>query len=188
MPLSVIFRTPGLLIVLLSSSLCLTTNDLMTVFFPVLGAARGIDAATVGLLLSLRAISSMLSRLAFSRLTARLGKIPVMVASLVVTAIATGLLVLDIPVWVMAPALAISGFAMGLAIACSLSLTLAMAPAGGKATAMSLRLTISRFGQFIVPLGAGATASVLGPGSIFALMGLGLCACGALVGKLPRDT
>lgn len=185
-PLGVILRTPGLPAVLLASSLCLTTNDLMTVFFPVLGAVRGIDASTVGLLLSLRAVASMVSRLAFARLTMGLGKVPVMVASLVATAIATGLLVLDLPVWAMAPALALAGFSMGLAIACSLSLTLVMAPAGGKATAMSLRLTISRFGQFMLPLGAGAAATVLGPGSIFALMGIGLCACGAMLRTVPR--
>lgn len=179
-PLGVIFRTPGLPIVLISSSLCLTTNDLMTVFFPVLGAARGIDASTVGLLLSLRAASSMVSRMVFARLIGAIGKVRTMVASLLVTAIATGFLVLDLPVWAMASALVLAGFSMGLAIACSLSLTLTMAPAGGKATAMSLRLTISRFGQFMLPLGAGTAASLLGPGSIFALMGCGLLACSGL--------
>lgn len=182
--LAEIIRTPGLLIIMLSSSVCLATNDLMIVFFPVLGTERNIDAATVGFLLSLRAVASVCSRLAFSRFVARVGRVNLMLIALLATGSATAILVIDVPLWVLGFAMATAGFTMGLAVACSLSLTLAIAPAGGKATAMSLRLTASRLGQFALPLGAGAAAALLGPGSMFALMGICLLGCGALAGRL----
>lgn len=178
-------RTPGLLVILLSSSLCLTANDLVIVFFPVLGATQGIDAATVGLLLSLRAIASMCSRFLFSTLAQKVGKMGLISMSLASTGLATGALLFDMPLWLLGAVLAGTGFGMGLAIACSISLTLAIAPVESRATAMSLRLTASRLGQFLLPLGAGTVAAALGPGSIFAVVGAGLMLCGLLVRISP---
>ena len=180
-----ILRTPGLIIVLLSSSLCLAASDLVIVFFPVLGAARGIDAATVGLLLSLRAAASMASRFMFSRLVKQMGKIALISLAMASTGLATAVLAIELPGWLLGLVLTATGFGMGLAIACSISLTLAMAPPENRATAMSLRLTASRLGQFLLPLGAGAAAALLGPGSIFAIMGAGLLACGAMILAAP---
>ncbi|MET0439353.1 MAG: MFS transporter [Devosia sp.] len=176
-----LLRTPGLLVILLSSSLCLTANDLIIVFFPVLGAAQGIDAATVGVLLSLRAIASMASRFMFSSLVLRVGKPGLISISLASTGLATAAFAFEMPLWLLGTVLAGTGFGMGLAIACSISLTLAIAPIESRATAMSLRLTASRLGQFLLPLGAGTVAAALGPGSIFAVVGAGLMVCGLLV-------
>lgn len=175
-------RTPGLLVIMLSSSLCLAASDLMIVFFPVLGAARGIDAATVGLLLGLRAIASMASRFLFSRLARSMGKAALLAPTMVATGLATIALAISLPTTMLGLVLAISGFCIGLAIACSISLTLVVAPPEGRATAMSLRLTASRLGQFLLPLGAGAAATVLGPGSIFVVMGVSLLGCGSWSG------
>ena len=52
--------------IVLTGSICVTAQDLLLAFMPVLGEERGIAPATVGFLLSLRAIASMMSRLAFS--------------------------------------------------------------------------------------------------------------------------
>lgn len=176
-----ILRLPGLWIILLSSGVCTAANDLLLVFFPVLGASRDIDAATIGYLLSLRALATVGSRLFFSRLVARVGRPTLMVAALLTTAVATGSLALDLPTWGMSLVMVASGLTMALTIACTISLTLSMAPPSRKATAMSLRLTFSRLVQFLLPLGAGALASMLGPGSIFAVSGAGLLMCCALL-------
>ncbi|CAN7620344.1 MFS transporter [Aminobacter sp. LjRoot7] len=181
-----VVRIPGLLALIIASGLAVATNDLIVVFFPVLGAANGIDAGTVGVLLSMRALASMASRLLFSRLVETIGKVRLMTAALLATAIATGALALDMPTWAVGLALGGSGFSMGIAIACSISLSLALAPPSGKATAMSIRLTANRLAQFLLPLGASASAAVVGPGGIFALSGLCLMACGALVARVRQ--
>ncbi|PWK60330.1 MFS transporter [Aminobacter sp. AP02] len=181
-----VVRIPGLLALIVASGLAVATNDLIIVFFPVLAAANGINAGMVGLLLSVRALASMASRLLFSRLVDAIGKVRLMTLALLATAVATATLALDMPIWGVGLALAGSGFSMGLAIACSISLSLALAPASGKATAMSIRLTANRLAQFLLPLGAGASAVIVGPGGIFALSGLCLMACGALVARVRQ--
>lgn len=181
LPLRTIFQTRGLWAILLANSLCTATNDLILVFFPVFGAERGIDAATVGYLFSLRALATLASRFFFLRLVIALGKPTLMMSSLLLTALTTAGLVFELPVWGVGTLLAVSGFTMGLAIGASLSLTIEIAPPESKATAMSLRLTLSRLAQFALPLGAGLVAAGLGAGSIFAISGLGLLACGAVL-------
>jgi hypothetical protein len=172
--LTAILATPGLKPILLASSLCVAANDLLLVYFPVVGAARHIDAATVGWLLSLRALVAMGSRLMFSRLVGLLGRGTLLTASMAFGGIASLSLALPLPVWGYGLALCAAGFGLGLAIACSISLTLSLAPPAGRATAMSVRLTASRLSQFILPLASVASVAALGVGSIFALIGGGM--------------
>jgi MFS family permease len=178
-----ILKVPGLGVMLVASSVCVTTNDLIIVFLPVLAAAREIDVGTVGLLLSLRAGCTMVSRTMFSRLVKILGKGRLMTVTMLVTGLVTALIAIDMPVPMIGAALAVGGIAGGLAIACSISMTLSLAPLQSQATAMSLRMTAGRLGQFLLPFGAGTLAVVFGPGSLFVLMGACLLACGALVSR-----
>lgn len=181
-----ILKVPGLAFILIASSICVTTNDLIIVFLPVLAAARGIDVGTMGILLSVRAAGTMASRMMFSRLVARLGRTSLMSIAMVGAGLMTALIVIDMPVPAIGIALAAGGIGGGLAIACSISLTLLLAPPQSRATAMSLRMTVSRLGQFLLPLAAGALAVPLGPGSLFLLMGTSLLTCGALVQRKLR--
>jgi MFS family permease len=184
--LRTIASTPGLHAVLLASGICLSTNDMVIVFLPILGADRGLDAATVGLLLSFRAGASMASRFAFARIVARMGKAGALTFSVLTAGATMAALVLPLPVWAVGTMLATSGFALGLAIACTISLTLTLAPAAGRATAMSLRLTVARLAQLLFSVSAGLGATVFGAGGVFAVMGLALVGCGAFTRRLPR--
>jgi len=123
-----VVRIPGLLALIIASGLSVATNDLIVVFFPVLGAANGIDAGLVGVLLSVRALASMASRLLFSRLVEAIGKVRLMTAALLATAIATSALALDMPTW-----------AIGIALAWSTALSEVIACLGQPAPAFSRR-------------------------------------------------
>ena len=179
-----ILRAPGLLATVLASGLCLATNDLIVVFLPALAAARDIDAGTVGLLLSLRAAASMASRLLFARLVKQISRVTLMTLSLIVAGAASAAMLFTLPVWLLAVVLAGAGYSMGIAIACTISVTLALAPAGSRATALSLRMTANRLGQFLMPLVAGATAATLGAGGPFLITGVALVACGLSVRRV----
>ncbi|MGQ3280096.1 MAG: MFS transporter, partial [Shinella sp.] len=175
--LRAILAQPGMAVTVLASGICLATNDLIMVFLPALAAARGIDAATVGLLLSLRAAASMASRLLFSQLVRRVGRVRLMTLAILAAGLTSLALAASLPVWALALVLATAGYTMGMAIACTISVTMLLAPVSSTATALSLRMTANRVGQFLIPLGAGATAASLGPGSPFIIMGTGLVAC-----------
>ena len=67
-----------------------------------------------------------------------------------------------------------------------LSPTAIASPAAARATAISLRLTANRLGQFLIPLGAGIVAGALGIGSVFAVMAaslVGSCVMAGMKGK-----
>ena len=56
-----LLRTPGLGRALTTSAIILSAVDLTLVYLPALGAERGLTAATVGALLTVRAVFSMYS-------------------------------------------------------------------------------------------------------------------------------
>jgi predicted MFS family arabinose efflux permease len=173
-PVGRILRIPGLLWIIIASSLCVTAGDLLLVYLPVLGAERALDAATIGWLLSLRAAVAMTSRLFFSRLIRVFGRMTLMMIAMVSGALAIGSLAMPLPVWGLAISMAVTGFGLGIALTATLSLTVVAAPATARATAISLRLTANRVGQFLIPLGSGLIAGALGVGSVFALMAASL--------------
>lgn len=176
MSLRSLLRTRGLLVIIIASSLTVTANDLMLVFFPALGAERGIAAGLVGLLLSGRAAASISSRMLFARLAAWLGRPLLLTLSMTIGSVAMLGLVFDLPIWAIATLLCLTGFAGGLATAASISLAISLAPEGMRATTVSLRLTANRVGQFIIPVAAGSATAVLGAAGVFAFIGLAMAA------------
>ena len=174
MSLRSLLGTRGLLVIIIASSLTVTANDLMLVFFPALGAERGIAAGLVGLLLSARAAASISSRMLFARLAAWLGRPVLLTLSMTIGSVAMLGLVFELPIWAIATLLCLSGFAGGLATAASISLAISLAPEGMRATTVSLRLTANRVGQFIIPVAAGGATAVLGAAGVFAFIGLAM--------------
>ena len=178
-PYGTLLRVPGMLMLIVCSGVCLAVNDSFLVFFPLLANGRGVDAGTVGLLLSMRAIGAIVSRFLFARIIKRVGKREVMAFTMLATGASVAALVFDLPIPLVAILLVLGGFGLGLAIACSLSLTLSQAPVAVRARAASLRLSVARLAQFVFPLAVGGGASIFGAASVFALMGVVLAAGGA---------
>ena len=178
--LSDLLAAKGLIWTIMASSLCVTTGDLILVYFPVLCLDRGIDPGTMGMLLTLRAGTAMLSRAFFVQLIARFGREGTMLAAMLLASVAILPLAMGAPVIAVALAMCLSGFGLGIAVTASLSLTLALAPAEARATAMSLRLTANRIGQFAIPALSGTLVAFAGTGSVFIVMSGTLAASGVL--------
>lgn len=170
-PLSRIAATRGLPWIILTGSICVTALDLLLAFMPVLGEARGLAPATVGLLLSLRAVASMLSRLMFGPAVRRFGRMRLTLGCVVLSGAGLLMLALPLPTAVLGVALFVTGFGLGITLTSTIALTMQIAPAGARGTALSLRLTANRLAQFGVPLLAGLIVAPLGAGGIFALTG-----------------
>ena len=170
-PLSSIAATRGLPWIILTGALCVTALDLMLAFLPVLGEARGLAPATVGILLSVRALASMASRVFFGQAVRRFGRMRLMRVSVIVAGAAILTLALPVPLWVMAISLCGAGFGLGIALTSTIALTVEIAPSDVRGTALSLRLTANRLSQFGLPLLAGLVVGLMGAGGIFALTG-----------------
>lgn len=170
--LSTIAATPGLTWLIVIGSACVASQDLVLAFLPLLGVEQGIAPGTIGLLLSLRAIAAMISRIFFSRAIGWFGTMSVMTGAALAGGVALVAVGLPLPVWGIGICMIFTGFGLGIALTSTVALTLTCAPPSARGTALSLRLTANRLAQFIIPIGAGFIIGPLGPAGVIASVGL----------------
>jgi predicted MFS family arabinose efflux permease len=180
-PLRELLFTPGLTTIMLVSVVTVVAQDLIVVYLPLLGAERHMSVDTVGMLLTVRAAASMLSRLLFVRLHMALGRRRLTIGSTLTSAVAYACLAVPMPLWAMYATIALAGFALSVSITASIAGVLGIASGGAVGTANSLRTMGNRIGQFIIPFLAGLIAAATGTGGIFVIIGVSLAASGVAV-------
>jgi predicted MFS family arabinose efflux permease len=178
-PLRELLLTPGLTTIMLVSVVTVVAQDLIVVYLPLLGAERHMSVDTVGMLLTVRAAASMLSRLLFVRLHMALDRRRLTIGSTLTSAVAYACLAVPMPLWAMYAMIALAGFALSVSITASIAGVLGIASGGAVGTANSLRTMANRVGQFIIPFLAGLIAAATGMGGIFVIIGVSLAASGA---------
>ena len=176
-PVRTLLRQRGLMTMLVASVITITSQDLLTIYLPLLGADNGIDVRDIGSLLTVRSIASLISRLGYVRVVRLVPRRPLTLVSMVGAGIGFGCLALPIPLSGMYAAMVVMGFSLG--IATTLSLTNVVNAAIG--TVMSLRITGNRIGQVALPFMASLIAAATGVAGIFALIAVSLAASGAAV-------
>jgi MFS family permease len=156
----------------------LATVDVLTAFLPVLGTQRGIPPAVIGGLLSLRAATSILSRVLIPWMVGRLGRPRLLAASAAGSALLTAALPLAGDIIVLGVLLAAAGFLLGIGQPLTMSMVVQAVPQGTRGTALAIRLTGNRFGQVATPAAAGLVAGAAGVSAAFFMLGglLGLAA------------
>lgn len=180
-------RKPGLVRALLVSCTVLAAVDITLVYLPALGTERGIAAGAVGVLLTLRAVASMLSRIYLGRLVARFGRQTVLVTSIAGAAAGLALMPLPMPVLLLGVVVALAGLGLGAGQPLTMAWLAETTPPGLRGRAMSLRLTGNRLGQVLVPTAAGLVAAGSGAGGVLLLTAVGLAAVGVTArGLHPR--
>ena len=156
----------------------LATVDVLTAYLPVLGVQRGIPPAVIGALLSLRAATSILSRVLIPWMVGRLGRIRLLTASAAGSALLTAALPLSGSIPILAVLLAAAGFLLGIGQPLTMTMVVHAVPSASRGTALAIRLTGNRFGQVATPAAAGLIAGTAGVSAAFWLLGglLGLAA------------
>lgn len=156
----------------------LATVDVLTAYLPVLGTQRGIPPAVIGGLLSLRAATSILSRVLIPWMVGRLGRVRLLAASAAGSALLTAALPLAGDTAALAVLLAAAGFLLGIGQPLTMSMVVQAVPEDTRGTALAIRLTGNRFGQVATPAAAGLVAGAAGVSAAFWLLGglLGLAA------------
>jgi MFS family permease len=186
-PVLRIMRTRGVPAGIFTSLAVLSTTDVLTAYLPVVGDQRAIAPGTVGILLSLRAASSVLSRLVLTPMTRWLGRQALIVVSCLAAALLCALLAAPVPVWALALVLLLLGFFLGVGQPLTMSTVVRAAPGNARSTALALRLTGNRLGQVAAPAGAGLVAGAAGAAAPFLLLGaLLLGASGTAARPAPR--
>ncbi|MEU2789720.1 MFS transporter [Streptomyces sp. NPDC007100] len=166
-----ILRTRGVAAGIFMSLAVLSATDILTAYLPVIGEARGVAPATVGLLLSLRAAATVACRLVMTPLIRLLGRTALMAGSSALAGLLCAGLTLPAPVWAMAVMLAALGFCLGVGQPLSMTTVVQAAPEAARSTALALRLTGNRLGQVAAPATAGLLAGLAGTAAPFAMLG-----------------
>lgn len=176
----------GLIRALTVSCVVLAAVDITLVYLPALGAERGIAAGTIGVLLTVRALASMTSRLFLGRLTAAIGRRRLLIGTVAVSAAGLALLLIPMPFWLLAVLMVVTGLGLGAGQPLTMSFLAEAAPPGLRGRAMSLRLTGNRLGQVVIPSAAGFLALGAGSAGVLAVTAAGLAGAAAAAGGLPH--
>lgn len=182
-----LLRLPGLLRALLISCVVLAAVDITLVYLPALGADRGLAAGAVGLLLTLRAVASMGSRLFLGRLVARVGRRRLMIVSVALSAVSMAVVAAPLPTPALAAVVVLLGLGLGVGQPLTMSWLAEVAPAGQRGRAMSLRLTGNRLGQVLIPSAVGLVAAGVGAAGVLAATAAALAMVGVAARRLAVD-
>ncbi|WP_217576593.1 MFS transporter [Streptomyces sp. GbtcB7] len=182
-----LLRLPGLPRALLTSCVVLAAVDITLVYLPALGTERGIAAGTVGVLLTIRGLTSMGSRLFLGRLVARLGRRRLLVLCTMLSATSMAAAAVPLGTPTLAVCVAVAGFGLGVGQPLTMSWLADAAPPGARGRAMSLRLVGNRAGQVVIPSAAGALAAGTGAGGVLVATAAGLAGIGYAARTLPVD-
>jgi predicted MFS family arabinose efflux permease len=186
-----LLRHPEVRAVLIVSGMISMAWDLQSFLVPVYGTSIGLSASQIGLVLGSFAAATFAIRLAMPALARRYHEWQVLVFTLLVSAVAFGLM----PFFhSMGPLMAVAfllGLGLGSAQPNVMSLLHDRAPAGRVGEALGLRSTIMNSSHVVLPLVIGAFGSVVGAGAGFwlmaaALVGGGWSAGGRLKFERPR--
>ena len=157
---------PGMWRSLVVSGAVLVTLDLLYAFIPVWATEQGVDPHTVGLLLALRAVVSLVSRVGLSRLVARFGRGPLILVSCLAGAAALVALPLSGVAGAVVAMVGL-GVALGLPQPLTMAWVTALSPPSAHGAALGLRLTANRLAQVSLPALVGVTLGSFGVVGVF---------------------
>ncbi|MGW0535442.1 MFS transporter [Streptomyces sp. NPDC003032] len=185
-PVLGILRARGVPAGIFISLAVLSATDVLTAYLPVVGEHRGIAPAAVGLLLSLRAASTIACRLVMTPMIRLLGRTVLLTGTCLLGGLLCAAMALPVPEWGLALMLAALGFCLGVGQPLSMTTVVQAAPDGARSTALALRLTGNRLGQVAAPASAGLVAGVAGVAAPFVMLGGLLVLAAALGARTPR--
>lgn len=157
-----------------------STLDLIVIFLPLLGTERAIDPAVIGLIISLRAVGSMGSRILLGQVSKHVTDRKLLVSTTAISMFACIGMVYSSSAAILGALVFIAGFASGFGQPLTMALISIRTKADERALAVSARLSGNRLGQFFLPVLAGFLANGAGVGAVFwsmaALLGASIIA------------
>lgn len=166
-----LLRTKGVVPALVTSSLVLSSLDIVLAYLPLLARERGLSPAWLTALLVTRGVATMASRLTLGRMTNAFGRRRVLVVAGAVAAVSLIALVLPVPAVVLVVCMACYGLAAGTVQPLTMSWMTLVTPRPDRGVAASLRLVGNRAGQTGIPLAVAGISALGGASVVFAATG-----------------
>ena len=179
-----LLKKPGILAAIYVSLAISSVADVLVVFLPLFGTENNFSPYAIGIILAIRAGTTMISRFFLGRLSARFSTYQLLMVSTTVSVIAcAGMAFAKTPL-TLGAIVFIAGFSLGIGQPLTMSLVSQKTAANERALAVSARLMGNRFGQFLVPATAGALAASAGASGVF--IGLSVLLATSLFGAASR--
>ena len=185
-----VLRRSGMVSAIFVSITVISSIDVLIAYLPAYGVDVGLSVALVGILLSVRAGASLVSRFFMRQLIAWMGRSRLLGASMLMAG--GGLLVMP---FVREPAVLIAimvvvGLGLGLGQPMTIAWVANRSPRSERATALGVRLTGNRGALLVVPTLMGAIAGTAGITAIFVVVAgsLAVGAAVALTAAFDDDT
>ena len=183
-----VLRRPAVPGAMIASISLLTTVDLLVAYLPLIGERVGIGTEVVGILLSLRAASSVLSRVLIGVLVRRFSRAQLIGASTIVTAVLVPPIAFIGNPWVLGVLLVILGFFLGLGQPLTMTVITTAVPPNSRGAALAVRMLGNKSGQVALPAIIASATAAVGIGGGFAVLGMILAAgsAAAIVSRPPN--
>lgn len=162
-----LMKKPGILAAIYVSLAISSVADVLVVFLPLFGTENNFSPYVIGVILAIRAGTTMISRFFLGKLSEKFSTYQLLMVSTTVSVFAcAGMAFATTPI-TLGAIVFIAGFSLGIGQPLTMSLVSQKTAANERALAVSARLMGNRFGQFIVPGTAGVLAASAGASGVF---------------------
>lgn len=162
-----LLKKPGMFAAIFTSLAISSTADILVVILPLYGNENQFSAFSIGVIISIRAATSMTSRYFLGSLSARFSTKKLLVGSNIISILACAAMAFAPNPVTLGVIVAIAGFSLGVGQPLTMSTVSQLSLPEERALAVSARLTGNRLGQFLVPAGAGVLAAGSGTSAVF---------------------
>ena len=162
-----LIKKPGMFAAIFTSLAISSTGDILVVFLPLYGNENQFSALSIGIIISIRAATSMASRYFLGRLSARFTPRQLLISSNSISIIALIAMAFAPNPWILGAVVFVAGFSLGVGQPLTMTLISQLTVPDERALAVSTRLTGNRLGQFLIPAAAGLVAASAGTSAVF---------------------
>jgi MFS family permease len=160
-------KKPGIMAAMYVSLAISSVADVLVVFLPLFGTENNFSPYAIGIILAIRAGTTMISRFFLGKLSERFSTYQLLIVSTAVSVLACACMAFAKTPLSLGAIVFVAGFSLGIGQPLTMSLVSQKTAANERALAVSARLMGNRFGQFIVPAGSGVLAASAGARGVF---------------------
>ena len=182
-----VLRRPGMAAAMLVSVTVISSVDVLVAYLPAYGEATGLSVETVGLLLSVRAGASLVSRIFMARMIQRIGRRPLLALSMMLAGGGIILLPFVSSVAILFGLMVAIGLGLGLGQPMTIAWVANRSMRHERGLALGVRLTGNRSALLVVPTAMGALAGASGITAIWLALALFLGVGAFVASRTPFD-
>lgn len=182
-----VLNNPGMKLAMFTSLAISSSVDVLVVFLPVFGKERGFSSSSIGIVLAIRALASMASRVYLGKMTEAIGFWRLLLGSIAISSTACVVATSAHHVLFLYIVIGIAGFSLGVGQPMTMAWVSRLSKDPERSFTISVRLAGNRFGQFLLPALAGVIAGPLGASAVFVALAL-LMGSSGLISGLKRKS